>query len=887
MTMTITTKTKPKHYYQTKLLPYTGTNTTVPNLPPTGDEIPQEVEDTNIRFAFQNIHGVSTKLGLVVSPEIDAMSQWNISVMGMAETNRPWTAKQKSEYDFMMASHFYSSRTLYTAAPTHTHDQTYQPGGNLLTINGHTTGRIYDYGTDKMGRFCWYALRGKRDEGVLVIVAYRVCHKASDNPGPYTAYQQQHTYLREAGVANPNPRQQILNDIAALISLKRKEGLRPILMMDTNGDYMQGKDNELRDFIHTTDLCDPFYERFQISPATYIHGTKRIDYILIDPALTSAITRIGYLGTHEGAFSDHVMAVMDMDERVLFAGILNRPPHKHSREILIAQEDKVRAFLHTTRALLTEHAIERRVYELASEFVVEGSTPTTIEHFHKIYAQFLDLVKAAAKREGRKKYGYKRSPALTHAARMKCAHKMILDCKRRNAPASPALTRYCISLGLSADTIIEKHSEAELRRIVRHFDTELWECQKNAESLRVEGLQKAAQNSAQIAGEQDWERKMNAMIRTTEQNAVNRKLSLITKGRRGVLDRIQIPTHTWFYSPLRRELYHYDAGVFEAYPACDELTFHRHHTLKVPSSDIALVEVEIDPATQRWTITATLPTPKTMWTDITSQTEIEKALLQRNKRHLQQTAREEGISTKPPLTTLRENYGFNSMATKVLDGTPITDYELTPEMEAFFQALKRTPTDKSLPPILGEITSDDVRAMFKAAQERTSSDSRTLNYTLWKCLATDDTITGILSILFSLPFTYGFVNTHWTTMTDFMLEKKAGVRHIHTLRIIGKVPAEFNTCLKYLVGKRTRDNFEASGTSDEQHGFRPNRSSIDAVWLKLLTFECARMQRCTLVTIQHNMMAHFDRMYIQMPDGHNASRITACRNMRGTNVLLI
>jgi hypothetical protein len=101
-------------------------------------------------------------------------------------------------------------------------------------------------------------------------------------------------------------------------------------------------------------------------------------------------------------------------------------------------------------------------------------------------------------------------------------------------------------------------------------------------------------------------------------------------------------------------------------------------------------------------------------------------------------------------------------------------------------------------------------------------------------------------------------------LTDFMLEKKAGVRHIHTLCIIGMVPAEFNTCLIYLVGKRTWDNFEASETSDEQHGFRPNRSSIDAVMLKLLTFESARMQRCTLATIQHDMTAHFDRMYPEM-----------------------
>jgi len=46
----------------------------------------------------------------------------------------------------------------------------------------------------------------------------------------------------------------------------------------------------------------------------------------MDPALTHAITRIGYLGTHAGVHSDYVMVVMDVDEALLFHGLLNRPP---------------------------------------------------------------------------------------------------------------------------------------------------------------------------------------------------------------------------------------------------------------------------------------------------------------------------------------------------------------------------------------------------------------------------------------------------------------------------------------------------------------------------------------------------------------------------------
>ena len=101
-------------------------------------------------------------------------------------------------------------------------------------------------------------------------------------------------------------------------------------------------------------------------------------------------------------------------------------------------------------------------------------------------------------------------------------------------------------------------------------------------------------------------------------------------------------------------------------------------------------------------------------------------------------------------------------------------------------------------------------------------------------------------------------------MTDFMIEKKPGVRQIHTLRIIGKVAAEFNTCLKFLLGKQARDNFERAEPCDDQHGFRPHRSSTDAAMIKLLTFECARMQKATIGSFQNDMTGHFDRMWPEM-----------------------
>jgi hypothetical protein len=185
-------------------------------------------------------------------------------------------------------------------------------------------------------------------------------------------------------------------------------------------------------------------------------------------------------------------------------------------------------------------------------------------------------------------------------------------------------------------------------------------------------------------------------------------------------------------------------------------------------------------------------------------------------------------------------------------------------MKAFFDALKSNESTDRLSPIEGVITSEDFQRMFSIAKEKTSLDPCTLNYSLWKCIATSDTISSFAAILLSLPFMYGFVNSHWTHMTDFMIEKKKGVRQIHQLRIIGKVASKFNTCLKFLIGHKAMHNFEDSGPCDEQHGFRPKRSSVDAAFLKLLTFESARMHRATVCSVQHDKSAHFDCMYLAM-----------------------
>ena len=123
--------------------------------------------------------------------------------------------------------------------------------------------------------------------------------------------------------------------------------------MDANGDY-RGDDKYFASFLNEAGLDDPFFDKFQISPSTYICGTRRLDFIFTDPALSSSLVCIGHLGTHDGVMSDHAMILADFDEQKLFAGVLNQPPSRHSREILIEQTDKVQEFMFTLIPRLSE-----------------------------------------------------------------------------------------------------------------------------------------------------------------------------------------------------------------------------------------------------------------------------------------------------------------------------------------------------------------------------------------------------------------------------------------------------------------------------------------------------------------------------------------------------
>ena len=106
-------------------------------------------------------------------------------------------------------------------------------------------------------------------------------------------------------------------------------------------------------------------------------------------------------------------------------------------------------------------------------------------------------------------------------------------------------------------------------------------------------------------------------------------------------------------------------------------------------------------------------------------------------------------------------------------------------MLAWFKGFKQTDQEKEeCTPVVGWISSTEFQVMFKVAREATSFDSQSPDYTLWKSVAKSDYLLSIMSVLLSLPFVCGFVNTKWVNMTDFIQRKQPGRDETHLIQII-------------------------------------------------------------------------------------------------------
>ncbi len=179
-------------------------------------------------------------------------------------------------------------------------------------VCGNWTSRIISKGSDPhgLGRWSYAILRGKGATKVAVITAYNVSQRCQGNQGERTAYKQQYRLLSQI-IHNsnlpiaPSPHRQFILDLQAWLEHLIRIDHDIILALDANETYNpdiptrphlltcdssklalnKTHDGKLATLIASCGLQDPLAVQHpeRPFPASYFHGSNRIDYIFLTP----------------------------------------------------------------------------------------------------------------------------------------------------------------------------------------------------------------------------------------------------------------------------------------------------------------------------------------------------------------------------------------------------------------------------------------------------------------------------------------------------------------------------------------------------------------------------------------------------------------------------
>jgi hypothetical protein len=109
------------------------------------------------------------------------------------------------------------------------------------------------------------------------------------------------------------------------------------------------------------------------------------------------------------------MLYVDLDEKELFQGLINRPVRIPCREFILSQADKCKKFIDEFRKMAIEMDFAGRVLQIVPRFRLYGTTRVVVQAYNHLDKDIWDAILFAAKKTIKKKFGYPRSPDLGRA----------------------------------------------------------------------------------------------------------------------------------------------------------------------------------------------------------------------------------------------------------------------------------------------------------------------------------------------------------------------------------------------------------------------------------------------------------------------------------------
>jgi hypothetical protein len=208
--------------------------------------------------------------------------------------------------------------------------------------------------------------------------------------------------------------------------------------------------------------------------------------------------------------------------------------------------------------------------------------------------------------------------------------------------------------------------------------------------------------------------------------------------------------------------------------------------------------------------------------------------------------------------------GLTEEADAILKGDCI-DYmgiPMSTELKVFLEECKRPTNLTDISPI---ISSEDFQTTVKKWKESTSTSPSGRHLGHYKAAILDDNITQLHVDMLNIPLQLGFAPERWTHSVTPMIEKDEGKPYLTRLRVIHLFEADYNLFLKVLFGRRMVSNGELyNALNDQQHGSRPRRMTMDALFLSRLEKDLIRQTKTNATHMDNDATGCYDRIIVSL-----------------------
>lgn len=204
--------------------------------------------------------------------------------------------------------------------------------------------------------------------------------------------------------------------------------------------------------------------------------------------------------------------------------VFSSAPHKHGDSerqaggTLLSMNGKSKGRVSSLGSDPWGRFLAERVFQLAAWFAEHGATALNMQHYRKLDDEIIELTIAAAKKAGRKNFGYMRSEDLTTAGQMLILLKCLMNCKLRNQQITEGCKRSVERLDFNLDFYSEPIFQQLRKRVHKQRKELCWTIKKECKDRSIQWLEKLAEDRTRAEGDGDWQKKMNDMKCKVKEN---------------------------------------------------------------------------------------------------------------------------------------------------------------------------------------------------------------------------------------------------------------------------------------------------------------------------------------------------------------------------------